>query len=836
MLRYYFCGLVEKFYDGIAAMSDVTAVIPFDLRFSLFKLFEEWCGYGQRGSMMRDREAKMVVSLLEQIRDNRERNALTSAMEEQRKALEFASLKVMASLCKGPIASMDRSKLLTSFNSSSLFGWIESVLTAQDERLHTTAQSAIESLLLYNQKIPTIWEDILYSCFHGAVNVTATKRYFRALVQVSQSVESLPSYSKMFNLALFKLGDPDVEIRTKAFQLLNIVEKHYNKVFAKIDSVPAIQSPVLATFKRAQRDISDVLARERYDITHEIVCEMMARMQVVDAIGRRDILVYLLPWLDNLDLKLDEKFGLLSQLSIMCLNNLFFVSVKYGDVCEVEIEFIWQRLARSKENISAIIQFFVSYALERRNVLLYDHARKILVYLARTNEQVFLINSLLRELVPRSLVPSKRPKKNWFKDIDRTVYQISEIGELLYDEPHRPFISKGQFIMIILVDLVMECGRVFEPFLPLLVHVVFVHMDHYNEMIQEYSRSLLISLLQVFVKNDGEQESDLVMRLSSKEPLWRNDNQSSKSQTIEFPEELKKIAKEVVDLLLKEGQSIVQTWGEIAAIWSTLCPVRHIACRSLQIFRTINPSLTQKMLIEFFARLSNTIADSNEDVQSFALEIMSTLNFMVQQEICDKSLYPQLFWAAIACLNTCNSAELNEMIQLLDTILGSSDLNDLSVRDSFFVAMPKPLGETFHGIQPLVIRGVTCKTSETRTFSVLRHLCRIEADDLVDSTGKRWLMLILACLPPLMNHAERELKLDNIVFLLEKNGLAPFARMLESLGRQKYRSNEDFLRQFGLLLKNHYFNDYQVDIVLFILELLRNPLTIYRSSALKMVG
>jgi hypothetical protein len=95
MLRYYFCGLVERAYSKFASHAKSGSVVPFDLRLSLFNLFQEWCGYGQRGTLMREREAKMIVSVLEQVRDIRERGAVTTAMEDQRKALELSALKAM---------------------------------------------------------------------------------------------------------------------------------------------------------------------------------------------------------------------------------------------------------------------------------------------------------------------------------------------------------------------------------------------------------------------------------------------------------------------------------------------------------------------------------------------------------------------------------------------------------------------------------------------------------------------------------------------------------------------------------------------------------------------
>jgi hypothetical protein len=99
-LRIYLCGLVEKLYESIIMLEDqATSFMSFETRLSLYKMFEEWCGYGASAKTAQQREATMMRDVLEQCKDPKERTSMTQLMEEERKALESASLSAMATLC-----------------------------------------------------------------------------------------------------------------------------------------------------------------------------------------------------------------------------------------------------------------------------------------------------------------------------------------------------------------------------------------------------------------------------------------------------------------------------------------------------------------------------------------------------------------------------------------------------------------------------------------------------------------------------------------------------------------------------------------------------------------
>ena len=84
MLRYYFCKFLEKYYNHIVKSSSenesADRYFPLNIRLSLFKLCEGWCGHGNLAAATRDRESKMMVAILDQIKDIKERANAATAM------------------------------------------------------------------------------------------------------------------------------------------------------------------------------------------------------------------------------------------------------------------------------------------------------------------------------------------------------------------------------------------------------------------------------------------------------------------------------------------------------------------------------------------------------------------------------------------------------------------------------------------------------------------------------------------------------------------------------------------------------------------------------------
>jgi hypothetical protein len=100
-LRRYFCGLTEELYEGIKRTEKPELWLPFEGRYSIFILMQDWCGHGPNYQVVKEREDLMRRSLLNGQRDLTDVGNLSAAMEIEKRNLKIAALSAMASLCVG---------------------------------------------------------------------------------------------------------------------------------------------------------------------------------------------------------------------------------------------------------------------------------------------------------------------------------------------------------------------------------------------------------------------------------------------------------------------------------------------------------------------------------------------------------------------------------------------------------------------------------------------------------------------------------------------------------------------------------------------------------------
>ncbi|CAH1758177.1 13189_t:CDS:10 [Entrophospora sp. SA101] len=872
-LRTYFCGLIEKLYDGISQTE--VDIMDSETRAMLFKMIEEWCGHGKRGSHHREREARMLSMVMDQFRDAEDRRPLTTQMEADRKALEFAALNAMASLCKGPVESSSMKKQQQNLlDSDSIFEWIQSVFENPQDKLHPIARRALEGLLISNKNNPSFLEVPIHLCYSGNPQFKSTQGYFLALTEVFSKVNDYPCErpSKILSLALFKVGDAELEIRKNALKLLKIIENRYWRETFSDEFEVGITSELSSIYKQTQILLSTKLAQlarkrdeekfgqlsnlsemniqnftELYEETHFMLSEVTMRFEFVVEKCKKDMLAYLVPWVRNVELHFTEE-GELHPTTFIMISNLFFITVKYGDMFVKEIKKIWQQLVMGEHvrNIRAIVKFLIDVGLEKRNPIFVSHAKRVFVYLGRTPTRAAVIEALVSEIIPKSMSPQSKETGEQ-KELKTYGMHLSKIEEAMPQQNKRPIFSSGQLAMLYMVDMAIEAGADFELHLPRLLHVLFVQLDSANSLISEETRSLLINLIHSMILSKSVYPEvvmlakSLVKELRAKESsqLWPYEDITYNNRSINSLVELERLLKDVVTIfgVTIFGESnqddLKQMWGEMALKWATSCAVRHIACRSFQIFRFLIPVFNEHMLTDVLSRLSNTISDASEDIQGFALEILITLSNVVDWlEKDTKEIFPQLIWATIACLQTVNEQEFLEVLSILDKILDKYDLSDeenSAILRSFFPEH-KWHGQ-FIGIQPLLMKGILSSTAYQKTFYMLKKLLFIQNEQLIDPTPCRLMYLILANLPRFVHALDDESIREEcnewalyLSEMSEQQDRTNLAKILSSYHKGRFRSKEDFLRNITLIIRENYFNEHQVEIIIFFMSLLSNKL------------
>ncbi|KAG0054336.1 Cell morphogenesis protein PAG1 [Gryganskiella cystojenkinii] len=843
-LRTQFCGFVCHLHNAISQIGNMESIIPFDLRLALFRVFEDWCGHGPNSFIRSDGDHKSFWFGLD----------LTNEIQLSEKFdLELAALRAMASLCQGPINNPtpnqrpDRTR--TCFNIDEVFRWIESVFRSPDERLHSIAQNALEALLIHNQDRAELLEDALHQCYAGDMSQKFIQGHFTALVDIILRIESYPcQIHQMLSLALFKCGDSNIQIRTLAIKLLKVIEARFFPETCAGEYEIGIVNKLPTIYRQAQYVLSARLAQDRPEQTYSLLSEAMMRFDTVRSAWQGEMLYYIAPWLGNVELVVDRDDEL-SMTSFVVLTNLFYLTVKYGDDHVKEVENLWVQLVAGDNfaNIRPIIVFLLDLGLEKRNPEFVHPAKKVIVFLGRTTACSRMVDILVGEISPKAMVPKLKQERNPVQPPFVSNFYLSNLDSLINGMEKRPAFSRGQLATVLLVDLAVEAGAELRRHLPLLLQALFVQLDHYTALICDQTRSLLVHLIHSIIIRESrsldiiDESTDLVDFLNTKEgkPLWAYDDIISLSMR-DSPE-LESLVYRSVQVFQASEVEIRQQWGETALQWATACPVRHIACRSFQVFRALSPSFNQHMLADMLARLSNTIADKSQEIQAFAMEILISLQSIIDTFDSARMMqFPQIFWGSIACLYTGHDQEYLEGLKILEVVTNRLDLNDAQTLEFLLSYFPEQWGSDFMGIQPLLLKGLRSTTTEQISLRLLRKTMFVSENALIDPSDYRAVFLFLGVLPLLAEGLEtKDINDDclqwakDLATIADRDGYPSISHLLGVYAKQRFRSQEDFWRQIAVLLRDLFIQELQAEMILFFMRLLYNSHAIYKHKALK---
>jgi hypothetical protein len=710
-----------------------------------------------------------------------------------------------------------------------------------------TDSHALEAVMIYHQDQAVLLDDIIEQCYAGNPKLEFTQGYFLALSEIVTNEEDYPCHiHQIMSLALFKTGDSKKIIRKTAIQLLRVIE---DRVFA--DSCAkeyeiGITSSLPAIYKHTQTLLSARLALDHPEQTYSMLSEVTQRFEHISPNSQREVLTYMLPWHRKVDLAIGPHDTELSASAYMVLSNLYYITIKFGDIYVKETAALWSQLVDHGRNVRAIIMYLLDMGLEKRNPWFLIHAKRVFVCLGRTHAFGTVTEEIIAEITPRSMVPQLKDASSRHMNAFPMLF-VADTEKVLPSYPKRPVFSRGQLAMVFLVDLAIEAGADLAPHLPLLLHSIFVQLDHLTSIICDQARCFLINLIHSIVLRQSidsevsELASETIQGLVSKEGkrLWAYENITPKNRRIQSANELKDLIVRVVQVFSYEDRDLRQKWGETALKWATCCSVRHIACRSFQCFRALMPAFNQHMLADMLARLSNTIADKSEEIRGFALEIILTLTEVAKSmDKAQMEQFPQLFWAAVACLYSPYESEHSEALLLLEVVLEKYD--SISILAESF---PKTWFSEFEGLQPLLLKGLQFSSVEEKTFDILDSISLQDDLPLIDPSETRLMYLLLGCLPRLLHGLDDERAPDSksvalanrLVQLFEGYGLQGVQRILSTYSIQKSKFQEDFLRQIFASIRDVFLTQYSQQAFMFALLLVKNKLPYYREKALLMI-
>ncbi|XP_042663948.1 protein furry homolog-like isoform X2 [Tyto alba] len=407
-IRCHFSALVANIIQNVPVHQRRSVFPQQSLRHSLFMLFSHWAG-----------PFSIMFTPLDRYSD---RNMRINRHQ-------YCALKAMSAvLCCGPVA--DNVGLSSD---GYLYKWLDNILDSQDKKVHQLGCEAVMLLLELNPDQSNLMYWAVDRCYTGSKRVAAG--CFKAIASVFQNRDYQCDTVTLLNLILFKAADSTRAIYEVAMQLLQILEPKMFRYAHKLevqrtDGVLGQPSPLPHLYSVSYYQLSEELARTYPELTLAIFSEVSQRIQMAHPAGRQVMLHYLLPWMNNIELvdlkplptirrqDEDEEDSLKDremmvnsrrwlrgegwgspQATAMVLNNLMYMTAKYGDeVAWSEIENVWTTLADSwPKNLKIILHFLISICGVNSEPSLLPYVKKVIVYLGR-DKTMQLLEELVSEL------------------------------------------------------------------------------------------------------------------------------------------------------------------------------------------------------------------------------------------------------------------------------------------------------------------------------------------------------------------------------------------------------------------------------------------------------
>ncbi|KAK5136574.1 hypothetical protein LTR08_002588 [Meristemomyces frigidus] len=844
-IRTHFCTLVETLYDCTRNLKDSSRWMSFQSRQAAFALMENWCGFSPNESQLQKHEKDLRRSLLDREQDLRNKNIINSAIEKEKNELQTAALSAMAALGAGPLNFVADHRILMQFDVRRLLIWIGLIFAAASDRTHAIGRRALQNLIVHNLDQPYLMAQAMRMCY-TARSPKALTSYFEVVTKVlTENTNVTTPFWKILCAGLYTLGNEDSNIRMKSVRLLRTLEERQGKTSKLQDLDISVSDKTTAVYKLAQFEVSRRLAKQHPELAFHVFSEFSAYFNELQPDHQRNMVSGMLPWIQAIELQLDPNGGPTAT-SYMLLVNLFEITVKISITLHNEIQALWQALFTGPYagNVQLVLDFIITICLDKKEHNFVIYAKQIVVFLSKTPAGARVIEHLLIQICPKTMVAERRQPTQVPSDTSGLPY-IADLAVVLPGGAKQNGLSLGQLSMILLVDLVVSPIQLPADKVPTLLQVVLVQWDQYVSIVQDQAREMLVHLLHELVisriepgskEPDKQAIEDFIECVRRHDPkiMWSyadSEIRAGEEDSRAVSEPMAYVVDEVVKVLSVTYPNIRKDWSRVTMQWATSCAVRHVACRSFQVFRCLASSMDQQMLADMLARLSNTIADDeNHDYLVFSLEILATLRSIIDAiSALDIIMhYPQLFWTTCACLDTIFEREFQEALSMLGLLLDKIDFSDPAVLRHLRDHQPPKWEGGFNGIHRLIYKGVMSSSSMCRSLTIMEKLIKQPSSDIVGNDD-RLLFTVLANLPRYLQRFDDDISdanckasAETLALAAENQGHINLSRALDAFAGGRYRNDKDFLAQTVKAIRAAFFPALELQSLVFLLGMVNN--------------
>ena len=222
--------------------------------------------------------------------------------------------------------------------------------------------------------------------------------------------------------------------------------------------------------------------------------------------------------------------------------------------------------------------------------------------------------------------------------------------------------------------------------LALMLHVVILGLDHPFRSMGEHCKRLLMNVIHCIHFRDHHSENEkpqsaqeLMMYLVAKrgKQMWCREMICPQHLSLTSSRYLQFLVQWLVDVVSdKDCKEVATFWGNAAIEWMGKCTSSFLACRSIQIYRSLQGSFANKFNKEVFDSLITTLEDhSKSNLWSEIFIVMKTWTTHIP--LSELDIWLKLIWNTI---NVCKCDPANRPhvyvrgLSLLASILQFLDL------------------------------------------------------------------------------------------------------------------------------------------------------------------
>ncbi|KAL0958389.1 hypothetical protein HGRIS_000531 [Hohenbuehelia grisea] len=837
-LRRYFCGIVERLFDGLASLKDSDRFIPPNMHLMLYRLCEDWCEIGPQSDSAKQRLIRMqraAASSSQESSDAAERFQIETMI------LSNATIGALASLCQKAyyppeLASnspTERSspEYLKPLTPAGVMDRLIAILSVSHQPTVTRGKKALKSLLAHKpSEINLVEESLKRAAMIGESLNSSSGCFFQVVADIVCTSESHPfTFAQVVFVGLSNLSHPLPEVRRSAFNMLEAIHQQSSGLLSMAQFEPMVCSQAHPTYIYAHRLVSDFLAGEHPSAAFEILAQIAMSLPKTKPRNPLSVLLLLQSlefWMPNINLQSKDGSETVSREGSSALYHLMVLTVQYAPSHTEQLLMLWTKLVEPphERNSHFATLFLLQQSVKVGTIDFVKCSAAIIACLCQTGLGKKIFSELCSLIDPFRMLPQHEHKLAFPDAEDMEIW--SDLGALFADQP-RISLGMAQYSWLFLADVALQRQWEFQSELPVLLHAVFTHVDHRIVFVREQARRMLFQVLRGWMPGYGELSERgahsnraslkaIVSQLDQdgESAFWKEDEAGP-----EVEPKMKKLCATVLQLLEPLAPHLAERWASLALSWGTTCSIRSTAFRSLQIFRAVVPYASKTDVAQLLGRLSNTISSSDDKLQPFSLEIILTLKTLTSSPNLDRALVPQLFWCSLAALSTTDLLEFTEALQLFEAVL---DQINLDADTEPLLSHQPPHWKDNAYLQRSLLAGLRSSSTYNATFKLLQRLSKGDDDRLVDSSGGRVRDLYTICLPWCLHAMATESVTDslkefvaNVARLAKREGKHNIHKILNSFAKGHFRTKDDFLRQSVSSLRDYFGDQWpQIDTIL----------------------